>query len=407
MDTANMVGNHEGSQERAKLGSVLIWILACSLLLGAGYFVKAARLRAVGIAEIDPLSIIPIKDVLIFHPAMNNKGGSVFMNSPYLFSSRSLIVENVNNWFLDFYRLSPTQRMIKFACLYEVTNASLWQFCDTLWQMRIAYLKAKNLCWSPAHIREFHRVPQVIASDDFVLAQGCPAASSGTMPLIAKHPTNGEDFDYKPSSLAIYKGGRLFLGGTGRTSSLFSLNQNPAQRFQSDANSEYPYPCQDDSANHSYNTDSASDGINRFFWCNDTHILIIVALFPIALIIGVCGTRRRILGVICVSIGLALACVGGFLLGFPVLWGSGLLETTKDNPCNQGTSQNSNAPHGLNTVPRKYSLTSTIYWGTVIAIGRAQMANVLDGKKQVAIISALAEGSSICSIERITGVQKP
>jgi IS1 family transposase len=34
------------------------------------------------------------------------------------------------------------------------------------------------------------------------------------------------------------------------------------------------------------------------------------------------------------------------------------------------------------------------------------MANVLDSKKQVAIISALAEGSSIRSIERITGVHR-
>jgi len=34
------------------------------------------------------------------------------------------------------------------------------------------------------------------------------------------------------------------------------------------------------------------------------------------------------------------------------------------------------------------------------------MANVLDSKKQVAIVSALAEGSSIRSIERITGVHR-
>jgi hypothetical protein len=41
-----------------------------------GYFVKAARLRAVGIAEISSFRIFPIKDVLIFHPAMNNKSRS-------------------------------------------------------------------------------------------------------------------------------------------------------------------------------------------------------------------------------------------------------------------------------------------------------------------------------------------
>jgi IS1 family transposase len=59
-----------------------------------------------------------------------------------------------------------------------------------------------------------------------------------------------------------------------------------------------------------------------------------------------------------------------------------------------------------NTVPQKYSLTSLNYRGTVIATGSTQMANVLDSKKQVAIISALAEGSSIRSIERITSVHR-
>jgi hypothetical protein len=62
--------------------------------------------------------------------------------------------------------------------------------------------------------------------------------------------------------------------------------------------------------------------------------------------------------------------------------------------------------HFSNTVPQKYLLTSDSYWGTVIAIGSTQMANVLDSKKQAAIISALAEGSSIRSIERITDVHR-
>jgi IS1 family transposase len=59
-----------------------------------------------------------------------------------------------------------------------------------------------------------------------------------------------------------------------------------------------------------------------------------------------------------------------------------------------------------NIVPQKYHLTSVNYRGTVIAIGRTNMANVLDGKKQVAIISALAEVSGIRQIERMTGVHR-
>jgi IS1 family transposase len=51
-------------------------------------------------------------------------------------------------------------------------------------------------------------------------------------------------------------------------------------------------------------------------------------------------------------------------------------------------------------------LTEQYYCNTLIAIGRANMANILSIDKQVAIISALAEGSGIRQIERITGVHR-
>jgi IS1 family transposase len=56
--------------------------------------------------------------------------------------------------------------------------------------------------------------------------------------------------------------------------------------------------------------------------------------------------------------------------------------------------------HIREIVPRKY-LTGNSYWGTVI-----HMANILNADKQIAVIGALAEGSSIRSIERITGVHR-
>jgi IS1 family transposase len=59
-----------------------------------------------------------------------------------------------------------------------------------------------------------------------------------------------------------------------------------------------------------------------------------------------------------------------------------------------------------NTVPQKYLLTSPNYRGTVIVIGRTQMANVLPIKKKVAVISALTEGSGIRQAERMTGVNR-
>ena len=56
--------------------------------------------------------------------------------------------------------------------------------------------------------------------------------------------------------------------------------------------------------------------------------------------------------------------------------------------------------HNSIIVPQK-GLTPHSYWGTVI-----DMANVLNTDKQIAIIGALTEGSSIRSIERITGVHR-
>ena len=77
--------------------------------------------------------------------------------------------------------------------------------------------------------------------------------------------------------------------------------------------------------------------------------------------------------------------------------------------CNENGKQqeaDGSCSHSVNTVPRKYLLTSTNYWGTVIGIGRTDMPNVLSTDKQVAVISALAEGSGIRQIERITGVHR-
>jgi IS1 family transposase len=58
------------------------------------------------------------------------------------------------------------------------------------------------------------------------------------------------------------------------------------------------------------------------------------------------------------------------------------------------------------TVPQEYFLTSTNYWGTVIVVRRMDMANVLSMEKRIAVISALAEGSGIRQIERMTGINR-
>ncbi len=61
--------------------------------------------------------------------------------------------------------------------------------------------------------------------------------------------------------------------------------------------------------------------------------------------------------------------------------------------------------HNDNIVSQKL-LTTPDYCNTLIALGRACMANVLSIDKQVAIISALAEGSGIRQIERMTRTER-
>jgi hypothetical protein len=57
-------------------------------------------------------------------------------------------------------------------------------------------------------------------------------------------------------------------------------------------------------------------------------------------------------------------------------------------------------------VRREHECNTTGKCNTVLSIGSTQMANILSTEKQVAIISGLAEGSSIRSLERITGVHR-
>ncbi len=105
-----------------------------------------------------------------------------------------------------------------------------------------------------------------------------------------------------------------------------------------------------------------------------------------------------------VSLGVSLSIAGiGLLIG-----GYGfckMIQCTLDlsEPSGDRCGQVS---HTDNTVPRKFLLTSVNYWDTVIRIEDMRMANILAAEKQVTVISALAEGSGIRQIERMTGVNR-
>src|ERR1019366_1894076 len=90
--------------------------------------------------------------------------------------------------------------------------------------------------------------------------------------------------------------------------------------------------------------------------------------------------------------------LGGFLFGLAP-WG-------KVNSKGQHYCGDKGWFHSGEIVTQKH-LTSCSLCNTVSVIGRLNpMASVLNADKQIAVISALAEGSSIRSIERITGVHR-
>jgi len=100
---------------------------------------------------------------------------------------------------------------------------------------------------------------------------------------------------------------------------------------------------------------------------------------------------------------LGFVSIGGSVaLDDPLFWWDmlGGKDPYSDGHCSQNYASHAN------TVPQKYLLTSVNYRGTVIAIGRMAMANVLPMTKQVAVISVLAEGSGIRQAERMTGVNR-
>jgi IS1 family transposase len=89
-----------------------------------------------------------------------------------------------------------------------------------------------------------------------------------------------------------------------------------------------------------------------------------------------------------------LSVLGGYAFGSAANFWRFRWLLGKDEQCEYQTL------HNRESVPQKH-LTLSNYWGTVI-----DMANVLNTDKQIAVIGALAEGSSIRSIERITGVHR-
>jgi hypothetical protein len=126
---------------------------------------------------------------------------------------------------------------------------------------------------------------------------------------------------------------------------------------------------------------------------------------PIGPFEGCVPMWRAVVGCLCLCCGFlavvkgngGLSVIGGvgLVLGGTFVW------LTGNSNCDSAQKHNGEqSVHGGESVTQKY-LTSSNYRNTVI-----DMANVLNKDRQIAIIGALAEGSSIRSIERLTGVHR-
>ncbi len=206
---------------------------------------------------------------------------------------------------------------------------------------------------------------------------------------------------YEPRTFGIKDSLSIQASGIGRNSSVFRLHSDISQGLDGDAGSYSANYRQGESTNRHDHIGDSGPPIGFGF----VFIYSFVSFFggwglEWYVLLGFRGHRYW-------RVGLFILAVCIMASGFACLFLYGFLC----DQCN-GASENCqrhktevDSLHG-NTVPRKYPLTSVNYRGTVIAIGRTNMANVLDSKKQVAIISALAEGSGIRQIERMTGVHR-
>jgi IS1 family transposase len=111
---------------------------------------------------------------------------------------------------------------------------------------------------------------------------------------------------------------------------------------------------------------------------------------------GLCGWCLILVSSLLLFVDMSFAVFGNPLGAL-----SFLLGNDQDEGCYQ-----EQVFHRRISYPTKYFLTSSNYWDTVFIGGWNQMANTLSTEKQTMIIGALAEGSSIRSIERMTGVHR-
>lgn len=231
---------------------------------------------------------------------------------------------------------------------------------------------ARDAGCSAAHVYKPQAVPQMLASQNFFGGQPVPFAHLvlfGTSPPVTPSqfinaPRHWNEIGYNPRSFSLHN--RLYAI-TRSGSSFASSNSLPEQDSESGEAKDDQPPF------------GPFEGCVPFW-------RFVVGVTVIGLAYGMFYRAYRTERVFYLVLGHVLGEVGS------VIW---LGSNTK---CSQ--TESGDTFHSGTIVLQKY-LDKFYYCSTVI-----DMANVLSKDKQVADVSALAEGSSIRSIERMTGINR-
>jgi IS1 family transposase len=268
----------------------------------------------------------------------------------------------VNDFFGAKFRASPQHPVIVLVVFNALDLQSL-QFVVIKTAMN---LERCNVGRSPTQVDEPKVVFQVVTPQYFFGAQYSKkplfihTAPSRSHALIER-----SEFSNNPSAFASYKGVCASIGGACRSVADYSLPNDAPQRQDERPRGNTFRPCYE-------------------FVPPLRFILAILCLGCAVAINGYGRGWRRLLSIV------PFLCTGGLILGGHKYW---CQDNNREYECDPNS-------HSGTIVLQKY-LTQLYSCNTVI-----DMANVLNTDKQIAIIGALAEGSSIRSIERITGIHR-
>lgn len=188
----------------------------------------------------------------------------------------------------------------------------------------------------------------------------------------------------------------------------FGSNRNPRPLFAyKRINLSFDRPQRSDSNADSYDSCQEQEKIRKIIRRNESVEIALRLIFGPICFFGGCLFLHKIAfpaidsywgwdTFLYVLFGMFLVALGIGCFVLPVYWQEKYHQTDNCQP----------SPHNSVIVSQKYLLTSDNYWDTVIGIRRTVMANVLPMEKRIAVIGALAEGSAIRQIERVTGINR-